>query len=256
MSNIIQHHDTKLSSNHIPAISRAVSVLGALSTSEKPLRLAELARELDIPRSSLFSILVTLVEEGLVERENRTYRVGERLIQLARTSTDGRWLVRAARPVLTRLVAELSESAQVAVLDDRQARYVVALEGTQMLRVATWVGKRNPLGQTSIGKSLILDTPADRLRELVPDMDDSARERLREELTRSRERGYTTDDGQGEAGVYCIAAPIRNISGQIIAALSVSAPQTRLTSDGAPRFAELVMHAARDIAENIGSPER
>lgn len=236
----------------IPAISRAAAVFDALARSGKPLRLSELSNELKIPRASLFSILATLVEERLLERDGMYYRFGERLALLARSADAGGQLTRVSRPILARLVAKVSESAQVAVLDQDVAHYVDALEGTQTLRVATWVGKRNPLDRTAIGQALLLEMTTDGLRPLLPELDVKGLAVLEERLVLARERGFTTDEGLGEPGVYCIGAPIRDASGSIIAALSVSAPDAHLTVGRRDGLAALVVATAAEISAGCG----
>jgi DNA-binding IclR family transcriptional regulator len=227
-------------------------VLDTLAMTGKPLRLSDLARDLNIPRASMFSILATLAEERLIERAGAGYRLGERLALLASSANAGRGLTRVSRPVLARLVAKLSESAQVAVLDEGVARYVDALEGTQTLRVATWVGKRNALARTAIGKALILETPTGELRQLVGSHADHELDRLEAEVADAREKGYTTDEGVGEAGVYCVGAPIRDASGRIMAALSVSAPEATLSPGRVREVTDAVQQAAVEISEGCG----
>lgn len=232
---------------HIPAVSRAIAVMEALGRSRKPKRLADLARELEVPRASLFSILTTLNEEGVIERDGMTYRLGDRLAFLSSNVGSEAAVRRAARPTLSRLVAQLAESAQVAVADGGMARYVEALEGTQTLRVGTWVGKLNAIEQTAIGKALILDRPRAELRAIVPALSDDELAVLERELAEARTRGYTLDEGTGEAGVHCVGAPIRDASGTIVAALSVAAPIAQLTPAHVDNITRLVVAAAAEI---------
>lgn len=235
-----------------PAIERAAAVLGVVAGANAPVRLADVARELVIPRASLFSILLSLVKVGFLERTGQTYTLGARFVELATNVRAGPSLVRISHPVLARLVARFGESAQVAVLDGNEALYVDALEGNQALRVATWVGKRNQLDSTSIGKALILDSMSEDITRLLPHLDQRARQHLEAELADMRAHGYTIDDEESEADVRCIGAPIRNAAGRIVAALSTSAPKGRLPIGRVPAVAEAVIAAADDIARGLG----
>lgn len=252
MRNDVHDGGSSLRRYHVPAVSRAASVLEVLARSGRPLRLADVARELRIPRTSLFSILATLAEERLIEREGQAYRLGDRLAALAASAGAGSTITRISRPVLARLVARLGASAQVAQLEDGVARYVDALEGTHTLRVATWVGKRNSLERTAIGKALILEAPVRELRKLLPHVDEARVERLAAELKESRARGYTIDDEEGEAGVRCVGAPIRDPSGRIVAALSVSVPKAHLPLGRLSDIARTVRESAGEISTGLG----
>lgn len=237
---------------HIPAVSRTVAVLEELARSGKPRRLADLARELGVPRTSLFSILETLAEERLVERSSMGYRLDKRFAEMASSAMAKPGLTRVTRPVLAWLVSHLGESAQVAVLDGNVARYIDALEGTQTLRVSTWVGKRNSLAHTSIGKALIIDLLSEECGKLLDTLSEEAVAELEDQLAQARRVGYTIDEGEGEAGVHCVGAPIRDSSGDVIAAISVSAPQVRLSIARMPKVTELVLRAAAEISKNLG----
>jgi IclR family acetate operon transcriptional repressor len=241
---------------HIPAVSRTIAVLEDLARTVKPRRLADLVRDLDVPRASLFSILATLAEEGLVVRDGLGYRLGERFTQLASSAIAEPGLTQTTRPVLTWLVSHSGETAQVAVRDGNVARYIDALEGTQTLRVSTWVGKRNSLAHTSIGKALMIDVPSDECRRLLDTLSEDALAVLEEQLVEARRAGYTIDDGEGESGVFCIGAPIRDSRGDVIAAISVSAPQVRLSVARIPRVTELVLRAAAEVSKNLRQSDK
>ncbi len=245
--------DEILNRYHIPAVSRAIAVLEELARNGRPKRLADLVRELGVPRASLFSILATLAEERLVERDGMGYRLGERFTQLASSAMAKPGLTRATRPVLAWLVSHLGETAQVAVLETNVALYVDVLEGTQTLRVSTWVGKRNSLAHTSIGKALIIDLPSDERRRILGTLSEEAYALLEVQLAEARRVGYTIDEGEGEPGVFCVGAPIGDSSGKVIAAISVSAPQARVSLARMPKVTELVLRAAAEIAKNLGT---
>lgn len=237
---------------HVPAVGRAIDVLEVIAANGQPVRLKDLATELDIPRASLFSILATLVDIGALEKQGTEYVLGPRMGRLVGDMALAPRLARVAYPVLTKLVARLDQSAQVAVLHDGAAEFVAAVESTKTLRVATWVGNRNSLDSTAIGRALIFDRNHEELRHLCPDKSPEAIARLAAVLLHARRDGVTVDDGVTEPGVLCVGAPVRDGSGTVIAALSVSAPKASVTTRAREPLDEAVRQAAGEISASFG----
>lgn len=227
-------------------------MLEIVAASDEPVRLTDLVTELAIPRASLFSILATLVDIGVLEKEGTVYVLGSRLSRLVGDMALAPRLARVAYPVLTRLVARLNQSAQVAVMHDGAAEFVAAVESTKTLRVATWVGNRNSLDSTAIGRALIFDRNHDELRQLCPGKSPEAIARVAAVLLHARQEGVTVDDGITEPGVLCVGAPIRDGSGTVIAALSVSASKASISAEVRESLYEAVQQAAGEISGSFG----
>jgi len=233
---------------HVPAISRAIDVLEVVASSETTLRLADISREVDIPRASLFSILATLVETGMLERTGAAYGLGPRFADLAGDLGLAPRLARIAYPVLGRLVARYDQSAQVAVLHDGAAQYIAAVESTQTLRVATWVGNRNALDVTAIGSALIVDWGPEELRVMFPSFSEQDIASLADRLAVAKQRGYTSDEGSTELGVLCVGAPIRDENGSVVAALSMSVPEATMSGATVAALPTIVKGAASEVS--------
>jgi DNA-binding IclR family transcriptional regulator len=150
--------------------------------------------------------------------------------------------------VLSRLVARYDQSAQVAVLHEGAAQYIAAVESTQTLRVATWVGNRNALDVTAIGSALIVDWSLEQLRWMFPSFDEQGIAALAERLAVARERGYTRDEGSTEPGVLCVGAPIRDEDGLVVAALSMSVPEATMSGATVASLPTIVREAAGEVS--------
>jgi DNA-binding IclR family transcriptional regulator len=245
----------------VRSVSRAVHILQACGEGSAR-TVSELARSLDLPKSSVYEILATLASEGLVEKDNgsRRYRLGSGLLALAHAARNSMEVTRVARPLLERLAAELDETVQLTVQVGDQILYVDGCESSRQLRTFFELGDRAPLYCTALGKAILAFLPAARaerllrgksLRRFTPNtLTEPAA--LREELARTAGRGYSIDNMEHEDGVRCVGAPIRDREGVVIASISVSGPAQRLRPERDAEIARLVVQAAEEISRRLG----
>jgi DNA-binding IclR family transcriptional regulator len=167
--------------------------------------------------------------------------------------------------VLAALREETHEGCQVGVLDGHEVVYVDRLESSQTLRLFTETGRRVPVHTTSSGKVLLAHLADDDLARVLeaasPLAQMTARSItdetvLREELARVRARGWAEAVEEREVGVASIAAPIRDESGRVVAAVSIGAPAARMGAQQRRRLAEVVVEAGEAASRRLGwSPE-
>lgn len=248
-----------------PAVWRAVASLNALARASDGMTLSELARAIGEPKSSLHAVLTTLVEAGFLVREETTkrYRLGPEVLLLAGAYARQSDLLRAFTDVARPLARELGETIQLAVLQGREVLYIGKQEGTQWVRLASEVGTRLPAHATSLGKCLLAWLPEEELERLLSEgplvaltprtITDPAA--LRAELARVREQGYAVDRGETLPDVWCFGAPVRDASGAVIAALSISVPVTRITSQRSEELIAAAQHAAEQLSRRLGHGE-
>ncbi len=245
-----------------PAVARAVAALHALARSSEGLTLSALARELGEPKSTLHGVLVTLVESGLLVRDeaSKRYRLGPHVLALAGAYARQSDLLRAFTDVARPLARELGETIQLAILQGRDVLYIGKQEGTQWVRLASEVGTRLPAHATSLGKCLLAWLPSDELERLlaagplpaltprtITDPD-----RLRAELAQVRERGYAIDRGETLPDVWCFGAPVRDAQGTVVAALSISVPVTRIAPERIDGLIAAARQAATELSLRLG----
>jgi IclR family KDG regulon transcriptional repressor len=250
----------------LSTVTNAARLLKAFLTREESLGVSELARRLGLGKSNVHRLLSTLVAEGLVEQDPHTggYRLGIVMFELGEAVKVHMDLHAAAGPVLVRLREETGESSQVGVLDGHEVVYVDRLESAYSLRLFTETGRRVPAHGTSSGKVLLAyRCEAEReqflarapLPRLTPHtITDAAA--LREELAGVRARGWAEAVDEREIGVASIAAPIRDIHGDVVAAISIGAPVARLGAVPRRRCARTLVEAGEAVSRRLGwSPE-
>jgi len=250
-----------MSSSGVRSVHRAIEILELLAA-RHDLTVTEIGRELDIPKATAHQILATLVAKRVLTRGpgSETYALGPNLFTLgsyARLNFD---VVRVAAPHLRRLNELLDETIHLTVLRDGKLLYVDCYESTKRLRTHSSIGEIGDLHCTAVGKAVLAFQPPDDRRRLIgrskldrftPNTIVDPVE-LEAELERVVERGYAVDDIEHEAGVRCVAAPIRNHDGRVIASLSVSGPDGRITPDRFEPLARDLIRTADDVSRELG----
>lgn len=224
--------------------------------------LKALVEHLDIPTTTVFRQVSTLVERQYLEQDpvRKSYRVGPRLILLSSVILGQSDLRQVARPELEHLSNTVKETINLSVLLDRDIFYLDKVETHRSIVCNTKIGSRAPAYATSAGKVILAgqsDAYIDDYCHWMETMQSSTEspihtpERLRQELVRARLDGYAMDNGEIEAGLVCIGAPIRDLTGKIVAAVSVSGPDYRMTEYQADMIRE-VKRAAASISRLLG----
>ncbi|MDN5748479.1 MAG: IclR family transcriptional regulator [Pseudonocardia sp.] len=252
--------DTTLST-----VRNAARLLKAFLTREESIGVSELARRLDLGKSNVHRLLTTLVAEGLVEQDTHTggYRLGIVMFELGEAVKVHLDLHAAAGPVLAHLREQTGESSQIGVLDGDEVVYVDRLESAHSLRLFTETGRRVPAHCTSSGK-VLLAHGAECVREaflarplarLTPHttVDPAA---LRDELATVRARGWAEAINEREIGVASLAAPVRDLHGDVVAAISIGAPVARFGAVARRRIAGALVEAGEAVSRRLGwNPE-
>lgn len=238
------------------SLGRAFELLERLADAGGELGLSQLAAATRLPPPTIHRIMQTLVAQGYVRREqSRRYALGPRLIRLGEVAghTMGRW----AMPYLGELVAEIGETANLAMLEGDEVVYLAQVPSRHSMRMFTEVGRRVMPHCTGVGKALLAGLPDAEVREMVartglPAQTESTIsdvETLMVELESIRERGYAVDDGEQEIGVRCVAVSVNGTPARI--ALSVSGPSARVTEGRVAEIAPVLQRAAARLAVDI-----
>ena len=194
---------------------RTVQILERLAEGDAP-TLAELARDLDAPKSSIHVVVQTLIRRGWVQRDNAgRLAIGVRAVRVGTAFVDGDPVVALTAPVLDALVAELDETVHLGRLDGTDIVYLAKRESTQQLRLFSAVGRRLPAYTTALGKALLAGLPDDQLDDHLPvrlqpmtEATITDRRQLRTSLAEIRERGWSSDEGENAVGIACVAVPL------------------------------------------------
>jgi len=246
----------------LSTVQNAARVLKAFLGQAGQLGPSELSRRLGLGKSTVHRLLTTLAAEGLIEQDPRTggYRLGIVMFELGQAVRVHMDLHAAVGPVLGELRAQTGESSQVGVLDGHEVVYVDRMESAHSLRLFTETGRRVPVHCTSSGKVLLAYLPEARRQVVLRAAPFTAltphtitdRSQFAAELERVRRRGWAEAVNEREIGVASIAAPMRDVSGEVIAAISIGVPLARCSVMALRRLAPVIMEAAEAASRRLG----
>lgn len=245
----------------VQSVDRAVRVLEILAR-DGASGVSEVADEIGVHKSTAFRLLAALEGRGLVEqtRERGKYQLGLGLLRLAGTVPGRLDLVDQGRPVCEELAAEFGETVNLAVLRSHHAVNLDQSRGPAAVAAHNWVGQLTPLHATSSGKVLLAHQPVGARKKLL----DAAglrrytahtitsRRALAVALDAARANGYACTVEEYEDGLNAVAAPVRDHTGTVVAAVSVSGPAYRLDPARLASIAPHVVAGGERISERIG----
>ncbi|GAA4245858.1 IclR family transcriptional regulator [Dactylosporangium darangshiense] len=245
------------------SVERALTILRVFTTGRPELRVSDIARLADLGLSTASRLLATLEAAGFVDRDpvSGLYRLGLDTVSLGAAVLNGHPVHREARQIAQNLAAELGLGVNVAVRRDSSVFYLLNFEGKHAPRSFALAGQRNPLHATGLGKSLLSGLVPGQRRLILPDGTMTAytprtiitHEHLDIEIERTVERGYGSEVEELALGRACVAAPIRDASGDVVAALSVSGPLSAMDLQNREEtLARIVIEAADSISIGLG----
>ena len=251
----------------IQALQRGMKVLDTLLDARTPLKLDDICARTGLPKSTAFRVVVNLLQGQYLVEADEGYWLGLKLLRLGALVEEKLDLKRQARSILTELRDRVNETIHLAVLDsDLRVVYLEKLAtqravGLMMSRI----GITAPMHCTALGKAMAAFRPEDEIRQWIQtnglkaytDTTITHEAAFFRELGEIRSRGYAVDRGEFEATVRCVAAPIRDSTGRVIAAISISAPESRMTLQllDSPMAAHVVEAASR-ISQALGWSEQ
>ncbi len=250
----------------IPMLDRSLRVMELLAAEPVGLSIADLSRRLAAPKSSVFKILATLETRGYIRPTDRSgkFVLTTKLYRLGSTAVAHLNLKQDLYPLLVELARQTNETANLGVLDGDEAIYLESIEGSARVRVAVTPGERIALHCTALGKVLLAFLPPEQVTRLLKGRRLPARtpntlrsvKALQAQLVLIRQRGYAFDDEEDHLDIRCLGAPIRNHTGQVVAAVSVTAPKHRMPDETIPAQAALLMDFAARMSRVLGYEER
>lgn len=222
---------------------------------------ATVAAGLNTSRSTTYRIIETLRATGFLDTDSRTgrLRLGVKAIELGMAALADVDVINVAPPYLRDLAASTLETVFLAVPNNDEMVYVLKEEGSLPVRMNCKLGSRRPLHSTALGKAYMSALPDEERPVLISRLNlvrftantITDPHRLEADLVASRARGFAFDDVEGEEGVSCLAAPVRDYTGLPIAAISVSGPTERITSQTS-EIGGRVAEAAASLSRRLG----
>jgi DNA-binding IclR family transcriptional regulator len=245
----------------VRSLAKALTVLESLASSHEPMSALALSRRLKYPRATLYRILQTLCRHDFVRREGpASFRLGFKVLDLGNQLLEGTDLLGAARPALRQLGAEVQETVHLAIPHEGRMVYLDKLEGSGPFCTHSRPGLAVPMHCTALGKAVLAFLPEDRAHAILRGQGMLRHTRrtlvsvkaMDREMARVRRLGYAIDDVEFERDVRCVGAPILDHRGQPVAAMSVSAPVSRMPLSRAHALGLSLRRVAARVSRALG----
>jgi DNA-binding IclR family transcriptional regulator len=247
----------------INSVLRAAQILHSFSLEKPTFTHAEISKNLGLNKAAVTRLLFSLEKAGLLEKDSESgkYSLTIRLYQIGSVYINLTGIPQAARPHLSDLAAQCNESTHLSILREFEVVYIDKVECSRPIRMMSYVGRKLPAYCTGTGKVLLAHLSEQdlktyfrtvKLKRRTPNTITKAAA-LRTELEKVRGSGYALDKAENEAEVMSLAAPIRDQTGRVVAAVSIAGPVFRMAEKGTlRRFIPLVISTAERISSRLG----
>jgi DNA-binding IclR family transcriptional regulator len=247
------------------AFIKGLRLVETLALSETPRGVSDLAAELELTKSNVHRLLQTLQSQGYVRQVpvNSSYELTTKIWELGSHVIRRMDLVKIARPAMTRLAEQTGETVHLSVLEDTDVIYLDKIESAHHIRAHTSVGSRAPAFTVATGKAMLSHMPDDYLERFRPHLrayTETTRttiEALREDIALARAQGHAVVPlGEWRDGIAACACAILGRSGELVGAIGMSGPDSRVKRKQLKLIAPQVMEAAQAISAALGYARR
>ncbi|EPZ42917.1 IclR family transcriptional regulator [Alicyclobacillus acidoterrestris] len=249
----------------LSSLKNALLALKCFTTDEPELGITQIAQALGLSKSTVHRIMTTLAEEGFVRRDEQThrYRLGLSVLSLSGIIMSNLEIYREGQHLLEDFVSRFDETVHLAVLEDYSTVYVSKLECKHPVKILTHLGKKNPLHCTSSGKTILAFQSDEMIEEVIrrglPQMTPNTithADELKAALENIRATGYAISRSELREGVHSVAVPVRDYTRQVIGAVTVVGPASRLTDEKMKAIARTLQSIGKEISNRLGYYER
>jgi len=248
--------------NGVQTIDRTFDIIELLSAAPNGMGVTEIGKKLGLHKSTVYRLINALVRRGYLEKEQNTglYRIGLKFVEISGLYLQQIELKTEAVPFMRQLSEQTGQVTHLAILDETEVVYIEKIDVMQSLRMYSQIGKRIPVHCSALGKVLLsaqnnvsLENTLKKIkftRFTENTITDAAE--FRKEIEKARQKGWAADNEEHEKGIRCIAAPIRDFTGKVIAALSITGSRNIITPEKDDYYGKLVMEAADNISKRLG----
>jgi len=259
----IQKRANQGSKYPVKSLVKALNILEILGGSSSGESLTSISERLRLGKSTVHRLLATLRDHDFVwlDPHSGNYLVGAKILQLSEQLNQQSILIRYGGPILEELVTTVNETINLGVLEGSSVLYIIKKEADIPLKMSGKVGKRFPAHCTAMGKVLLAGLSPEELRAQYPRDEDltimtpksiSSISELEKNLDKVREQGVAFDNEELYQGVVCIAAPVRDHDGKVIAAISLSLPKHRLEPETFNEFRTHLLQSTGQLSQQLG----
>ena len=246
----------------IQSIDRALQVLELFSLEKPEWGVTEISKALNIYKSNVHNILSTFAEKGFVKKDSKTdkYKLGIKFFELGSVVIKNMDLRRIAHPYIEKLSKEFNETVHLGILDEGRVVSIEREESDKGLCSHIEIGRRTPLYCTAVGKAIMSYLSEEEINFIIKEKGlekytentITNKEELEKEFLKIRKQGYAVDNMEHEEGVRCVAGPIRDYNGKVIASMSISGPAFRIDESNIQNIAKRVKEYCDCISEEMG----
>lgn len=250
----------------VQSLDRTLDIIELLATKPDGLGVTDIGQALSLHKSTVHRLISALARRGYIEKDIRTgmYRIGLKFVEISSLLLNHIELKTEALPYMRRLAGQLWQTVHLAIRDGTEIVYIEKVDSLQSLRMYSHIGKRIPAYCSALGKVLLSGIDRDVLLKTVSGIEMTARTpntiTNRDELIRQvdmvRSVGWASDNEENEEGIRCIAAPIYDFTGKIIAAMSVSGAKDIISPDRDEMIGGMAVDTAREISARMGYVDR
>ena len=222
------------------SFSRSIDVLQIISDQDRAIIFTDILKKSDLTRPTLYRILSSLEEEGLVHKTNsKHYKLGSRLISLAQNALAQFDIRRIAYSALSKLRDETGETVHLAIRSKDMMVYVDKFESKEIVRMTSMVGTLIPFYSSSVGKAYLSGIDENQLNEILKNLEllpqtlqnKPTLDKIYKDIELTNKNGYSFDNEENENGIICFGASIKDVTSFPVASVSVSIPTFRLKKD-------------------------
>ncbi|WP_198153459.1 IclR family transcriptional regulator [Thalassobacillus sp. C254] len=249
----------------VKSVDRALRIISLISKQKEGMGVTELGERLGIGKSSTYKLLSTLTEHGYIEQDEGTkkYRLGYKYLELSALLLESMDIRSLAAPFLKEVEAITNEVVHLVVYDQGEIVYIEKLEGNEILRTHSKVGRRAPVHCTSVGKVILSHLEDREVRNILTKQGMAVHtentitsiDEFLKEIHKVNKQGFAVEKEENEVGITCIAAPIFDNRGKIAAAVSISGPSIRMSDKRLQELKPLIMKTGKQISNRLGYVE-
>lgn len=241
-------------------VSRALAILESLSK-VRDANLETIAQQAGLPKTTTLRLLTTLTENKYVVKDsNDRYYLSMKMFAVGSRALSHIDLIDISRPIARELSKATGETVHMGILEEKRALYVLKNESHYNIRMYSRIGRSCPLHSSAMGKCLMIDKDSSFIDDYAASGElvsytpktISTKEALAKELEKVRQQGYAVDDEENESQIVCVAAPIIDYEGKVVAAMSVSTPTFRLDDAKLKKNIGLVVEYCQKISTILG----
>ncbi|MEM1506208.1 IclR family transcriptional regulator [Domibacillus sp. 8LH] len=246
----------------IQSVERALKILDLFDERDRELTITEISKRMNLHKSTVHSLLKTLQVQRYIKQDDETgkYSLGLKLFERGSLVIGHLDVRNVARKHLEELSEATNLAVHLVVLDGQEGVYIDKVEGSGVTVLYSKVGRRVPLHTSAVGKTLVATKSDEELNQLLEgykyttptEKSIRSKEEFLSVIEQARIAGYSVDNEENEPGIFCMAVPVKDYSGKVIAAISMSMPSSKMKEEVQRRYVEMLKGCASKISQALG----